>query len=256
MKTSTFLSTLALSLLAVVPANANESEYTYDEFEINDLPEEQGDESSWEFSVGVEGVYGKSQTDGIISTYVYDRYWDSGNREWVDASYTMRQKIKLDTGGLNFRLNWKREKPLFETALLPEIFVLGGFMTGRAEGENFWMFQCAAGGNLHVLLSDFVSVFGGVRLGLGYLLLDDPAGTSGGYYGYSSFDDSDEYATDFGLNYGIGAGIDFRLGQRGGIVRLGVDYLVSTTDADAGINGLAVSKPEWVIFSLSYNATF
>lgn len=256
MKTSVFWSTTALLMLALAPASASEGEYTYNEFEINDLPEEQEAESLWEFSVGVESVYGKSQTDGIISTYVYDRYWDSGNREWVDTSYTARQKIKLDTGGLNFRLNWKREKPFFETVFFPEIFVLGGFMTGKSEGENFWMFQCATGGNLHFPLSEFVSVFGGVRFGLGYLLLDDAAGASDGYYGYSSFDDSDEYATDFGLNYGIGAGIDFRLGQRGGIVRLGVDYLASTTDADAGVNGLSVSKPEWVLFSLSYNATF
>lgn len=125
-------------------------------------------------------------------------------------------------------------------------------MTGKSEGENFWMFQCAVGGNLHFSLSEFVSVFGGVRLGLGYLLLDDESGI--GYYDY--YDDSDSYATDYGLNYGIGAGIDFRLGCRGGIVRLGVDYLASTTDADAGFNGLSVSKPEWVIFSLSYNANF
>lgn len=240
MKISVFRYTTALLMLALVPASASESEYTYNEFEINDLPEEQEEESSWEFSVGIEGVYGKSQTDGIVSRYVRDGYWDSGNRKWVDASYTTRQKIKLDTGGLNFRLNWKREKPLSETVFLPEVFVLGGFMAGRTESEDFWMFQCAAGGNLHFSLSEFVSVFGGVRLGLGYLLLGDAPGAN---YGY-------------GLNYGIGAGVDFRLGRRGGNFRLGVDYLASTTDADAGFNSLSVSKPEWVIFSLSYNANF
>lgn len=250
MKISVFRYTTALLMLALVPASAFESEYTYNEFEINDLPEEQEEESSWEFSVGIEGVYGKSQTDGIVSRYVRDGYWDSGNRKWVDASYTTRKKIKLDTGGLNFRLNWKREKPLSETLFLPEVFVLGGFMRRKCEGDDydFWMFQCAVGGNLHFSLSEFVSVFGGVRLGLGYVHLGD-------LYKPSDIG-SDEYATDFGLNYGIGAGIDFRLGRRGGIVRLGVDYLASTTDADAGFNGLSVSKPEWVIFSLSYNANF
>lgn len=257
MKIRICLGALVFPLLTLVPAIASENEFSYDEFEINNLPEAQEEESSWEFSFGIEGVYGKGQTNGIRTKaesgwWEWQEYWNGDYWEYDRVFHPgtiKREKVKLDMGGLNFRLNWKKESPFPETKLFPEIFVLGGFMAGKCEGENFWMFQCTGGGNLHLQVSDYVSVFGGVRVGLGYLLLDDASG--GGFY-----DDSDEYATDFGLNYGIGTGIDFRLGERGGIVRLGVDYLASTTDADAGLGGLSVSKPKWVLFSLNYNATF
>lgn len=249
-------------LLTLVPAFASENELPYDEFEINNLPEIRAEESAWEFSFGIEGVYGKGKTSGSQTCMVpgyweWQEYWNGDHWEYdyvYHSGKIKRKKVKLDMGGLNFRLNWKKESPFPETILFPEIFVLGGFMTGESEGRYFWMFQCAGGGNLHLQLSDYVSVFGGARVGLGYLLLDvDDASWASGYY---SEEDSNKYATDFGVNYGIGAGIDFRLGERGGIVRLGVDYLASTTEAESGIGGLSISKPNWVIFSLSYNATF
>lgn len=238
MKTSAFLSAFALSLLAVVPASANESEYTYDEFEINDLPETQEEDSSWEFSVGVEGVFGQAQMSASAeqSVYVPGKYW------WEDGS-TINQKTEVDFEafyGFNFRLNWLKS-PEKASPFSPEVYVLLGFMTGATEekvDKNLTLLSCTAGGNMHLHLSETFSIFGGVRLGGGVMF------PSGGGHGELSS----------AVTYGVGAGALLHLGSRGDSIRLGVDYLMSAAEVDD--DGFQVSDPEWVLFSVGYNVSF
>lgn len=232
-------SLIALSLFALVPVRASEGEYTYTEFEINDLPEEQEEESLWEFSVGIEGVYGQAQ----MSASQEQPLWIPGENWWEDG-YVVKSKAEVDFEsfyGFNFRLNWLKKPNDEYSVFSPEVYVLLGFMTGQTEEgtceEQLAFFSCVAGGNIHFQLSENISVYGGARLGGGGICTGD------------------EITLNMGVNYGVGAGMMLHVGNHGSSIRLGVDYLASTAEFD-GDSGFQVSEPGWVLFSLGYNVSF
>lgn len=230
MKTRICLGALAFPLLTLVPAFAFENEFSYDEFEINDLPEVQ-EESEWEFSVGIEGVFGKAKMSGYGDAYIRDEYY------WWRGEYVRKKTDFENFYGFNFRLNWLKNSSDEDSMFTPEVYLLLGFMTGSTQedvDEQLTLLSCTAGGNMHMPLSDSVSVFGGVRLGGGILLSEHKASST--------------------VTYGVGAGVLIHLGNRGDAIRFGADYLMCSSNHDD--EGFSVSNPKWILFSVGYNVSF
>lgn len=232
MKIRISLVALAFPLFMLVPANASENEFSYDEFEINGLSEVQEEESEWEFSVGIEGVFGKAKMSGHGDVYVRDEH------DWWRGGYVRKKTDFENFYGINFRLNWIKKSG--DSDFVPEIYANFGLITGQTENEDIdeqiVFLSCDAGMNMHALLSDSVSVFGGIRLGAGNLVRHS------------------DLTPNIGATYGVGGGILVHLGKRGNSIRLGVDYLANSAEIDD--EDFCVSNPKWTLFSLSYNASF
>lgn len=245
MKTSSLLSVPAFFLFASLPVSLLAEELYENEFELVGLPKAE-EESSWELSVGIEGVFGKGQTDGSSQISIKSGYQEK--YQWTDTSHIEKYKAKPQSfGGINFRVNWTACNPIEETKIFPEFYILFGFLSGDYDCEalsynsiasdiEITLLQISLGGNLHYPLSKHISIFGGLRLGGSSILMKDDFSSLGGVYG-------------------IGAGIDCNIGNGGGAIRIGVDYLATMLDGEVGEN-LSLSNPKWLLFSLGYNTRF
>ena len=188
---------------ASVPRRGNEA------FDFADA-----EDANWTTFFGADLLYAKSLTEQKHQT-----------------GYGIYKKEKPDFYGAILRCGMKSKRPIEGTELAPEFFVDVGC------GESAWvdLLWGNIGGNLHYMLSDGVSAYGGVRAGICYCC------------DYASYDDYDDEET--GLSYGVGGGFDVSLGEHVGNLVLGATFFATTKKTDT-------YNPKCVIFSVGYKIAF